>query len=107
MTEATEPTAAASGNRWEPTAPPPAFPPPPPPAAAEPRRPAGPGPQFWWAGAAAATVVLVAAAGFLVGRASVDEHGDVPAQIQRQLPDGDGPQLGGGAPQGGVPQPQQ
>ena len=77
---------------------PPAYPPPPdypPPPAAEPRRPARPGPQFWWAGAAAATIVLVAAAGFLVGRASVDEHRDAPVQIQRQAPDGGGPQPGG------------
>lgn len=75
-----------------PALPPPAYPPPAP-APAEPRRPALPGPSFWWAGAAAATVVLVAAAGFLVGRASVDGHGDAPVQVQRQAPAGGGPQL--------------
>jgi hypothetical protein len=101
----TEPT-AASGNRWEPTAPPPAYPPPPAPVAtAEPRRLPRPGPPFWWAGAAAATIVLVASAGFLVGRASVDDGGDRPVQIQRQFPGGGGPQLG--YPPGGVPQPQE
>jgi hypothetical protein len=47
--------------------------------------------------------VLVASAGFLVGRASVDDHG-APMQIQRQFPQ-DG-RFGNGVPPGGVPQPQ-
>jgi hypothetical protein len=76
-----------------PTLPPPASPPPPAPVAVEPRRPVRPGPQFWWAGAATATIVLVASAGFLVGRASVEEHHDAPVQFQHELPDGGGPQF--------------
>ena len=87
MTETVETTESVP----PPSSPPPSSPPPAPPVAAEPRRPIRPGPQFWWAGAATATVVVVAALGFLVGRASVDEHPSPPVQIQRQAPEGGGP----------------
>lgn len=101
----TAPIGAASGNRWEPTAPeagqpaPPAgLPPTPPLLPPEPAPSRRPGRQALLAGGAAAALVIVGASAFALGSAAADGgRPDQPFQVDQQ-----GQQLGPppGAPHG-------